>query len=263
MSRWPELFLFARSLRDESARGRFLLARARRLSLNSLRIVKVTMPEFGHPIWLRAGGSDYFTFHQVFSDRQYQHGVPIDARFIIDAGANIGFSAIFFAREYPKAKIFAIEPDEQNFDLLLKNTTSYPNIRCLKGALWPTETTLAIQNPASPNPASYMVGPTISHASHVLASFTPLGLLHAAGFEQIDIFKIDIEGAELDLFSDNSDSWISKTNVILVELHDSGRPGCGEAFFNAICRHRFNYFQRSETSIVQLNHRNHACGTAR
>ena len=253
MSRLHEVLLLARSLRDERARVRYILARARRSARNSRRVVSVTVPGFAFPIWLRAGGSDYFTFHQVFTDRHYQHGLSIAPNFIIDAGANVGFSSIYFAREYPKAKILAIEPDEGNFDLLIKNTEHYPNIQCFKGALWPTEAAIAIENPDAANPAAYAVRPIASSAPHALRAFTPLGLLHAARRERIDLFKIDIEGAELELFSHDSEQWINKTGVIMVELHDAVRPGCGEAFFKSICRQRFNYFQRSETSIVQFN----------
>src|SRR5271155_2886167 len=112
MSRLHEFFLLARSLRDEHARVRYVLDRARRSMRESRRVVSVTLPGFAHPIWLRAGCSDYFTFHQVFTDRQYEHGLSIDPTFIIDAGANVGFAAIYFARQYPRAQIISIEPDD-------------------------------------------------------------------------------------------------------------------------------------------------------
>jgi FkbM family methyltransferase len=245
-----ELVLLVRSLRYKQARVQYVLERALRSARDQRQVVTVKLPGFAHPIFLR--GSDYFTFHQIFTDKHYQHGLAIDPSFIIDAGANVGFAAIYFALEYPKAQIFSIEPDEENFDILLKNTTYYPNVRCFRGALWPTESPVEIANADATNPAAYTVRPAGPGAHHALSSFTPLALLRAAGREQIDVFKIDIEGAELELFSFGWQQWITKTGLIMVELHDSLRPGCGEAFFRSICHQRFSYFQRSETSIVQF-----------
>ena len=55
---------------------------------------------------------------------------------VLDAGANIGASAIYFARRYPNARIFALEPEQENYDLLLRNTHRYHNIIPIKAALW-------------------------------------------------------------------------------------------------------------------------------
>ncbi len=252
MTRLRDLVLLARSLRDERARIEYVLARARRSARNPRQVVSVTVPGLAHPVWLRAGGSDYFTFHQVFTDLQYQHGLTIDPSFIIDAGANIGLAAIFFAMQYPKAQIFSIEPDKDNFEILLRNTAPHPNVRCFQGALWPTESLIRIANPDEPNPAAYTMELADSSTPNPLPTFTPLSLLRLANQDSIDVFKIDIEGSELELFSVGAQEWLSRTKLLLVELHDAQRRGCGEAFFKGICHERFAFFQRKETVIVQF-----------
>jgi len=248
-----ELILLAKSLRDDQAQVLYTLARARRVAKNPRQVVSLTVPGLNYPISLRAGGPDYFTFHQIFVNLQYQHGLPIDPSFIIDAGANIGLAAILFAKQYPKAQIFSIEPDGENFRILVDNTAPYPNVRCFKAAVWPTESPLEIANPDADNPAAYTVRAADPASRGPLPGLTPFSLLRLANRERIDIFKIDIEGAELELFSNDCDQWLSRTTLLLVELHDAQRPGCGEAFFRSICRERFTYFQRSETSIVHFD----------
>ncbi len=47
---------------------------------------------------------------------------------IVDAGANIGVTSIYFANRYPGAKIFAVEAEASNFAMLVKNTQAYPSI---------------------------------------------------------------------------------------------------------------------------------------
>lgn len=56
-------------------------------------------------------------------------------------------------------------------------------------------------------------------------------LMDDYGLEKIDIFKIDVEGAEKELFSDSS-TWINKVNGLIIELHERGKPGCNRSFYN-------------------------------
>ncbi len=65
---------------------------------------------------------------------------------ILDAGANIGTASRFFSNQFPKAEIIAIEPDSENYEILIKNTEYNKNIQCLKGGLWSSDTNLSIVN---------------------------------------------------------------------------------------------------------------------
>jgi FkbM family methyltransferase len=255
---WPvtrlhELALFVKALRDDQARVQYVLARARRAAKDPRRVVRVDVPGFDYPLWMRVAGPDFFTFHQVFIKLEYRHGLPVDPSLIVDAGGNIGLAAVFFAKQYPSAQIFSIEPNDENFEILLQNTRPYSNIRCFKGAVWPTESQVRIANPEEENPASYTVQAANPDSKNALTAFTPLSLMRLAKREQIDIFKIDIEGAELELFGNGSEEWLGRTDLMLVELHDAQRPGCAQAFFSSICRERFTYYQRSETTIVRFD----------
>ena len=55
-------------------------------------------------------------------------------------------------------------------------------------------------------------------------------LMTAYNLDQIDILKMDIEGAEKEVFSDTS-SWIKKVNAIIIELHERMKPGCNRSFY--------------------------------
>ena len=45
------------------------------------------------------------------------------------------------------------------------------------------------------------------------------------GLRSIDLLKVDIEGAEHELFAQASDAWLSATRCIVVETHERFRPG--------------------------------------
>ena len=77
---------------------------------------------------LREGPTDRQVFEEVFVERVY---VPYLAMTpdptrggIVDLGANIGLSAVFLARAFPRAPMVAVEPDAGNFAVLLENLRS-------------------------------------------------------------------------------------------------------------------------------------------
>lgn len=84
------------------------------------------MPDFKHP-FLRVPSSNLFTHEAIIRNRGYQLKIHRQPQVIVDAGANIILSSLFFANQYPAAKIIAIEPRAKNFGLLQRNTALYPN----------------------------------------------------------------------------------------------------------------------------------------
>jgi len=59
--------------------------------------------------------------------RRYYERIVADGRqpLIIDCGANIGCASVWFATQYPKARILAVEPDPDNFRMLVRNSKPY------------------------------------------------------------------------------------------------------------------------------------------
>ena len=75
-------------------------------------------------------------------------------------------------------------------------------------------------------------------------------LLADSGFNEIDLLKIDIEGAEKEIFAaPDVDDWLSKVNVLTIELHDRMKRGCSYAFFKAISKYNWFFTFRGENLI--------------
>ena len=49
-------------------------------------------------------------FKAIFIRRNYRFPVDINPKLIIDGGAYVGYSSIYFSLKYPQAKIIAVEP---------------------------------------------------------------------------------------------------------------------------------------------------------
>jgi FkbM family methyltransferase len=107
----------------------------------------VDLPEFAHPIHMRAATSDLWVFDQIFLYKEMETDFGKDVAFIIDAEANIGLTSAYFAHRFPNARILALEVDRQNFELLAANIRPYPNITPLLKGLWYRRATLIIDDP--------------------------------------------------------------------------------------------------------------------
>jgi len=155
---------------------------------------------------------------RVFLEAQHKRGRrPL----IVDAGAHIGISTVFFALMFPTALVIAIEPEESNFDLLSKNTEGL-NVRCIKAAL-SSETQRA--RVLDPGEGHWAFRTESTNSEEGLPCVTLNSLYGEFGGSQAFPFlvKINIEGAEEELFARNTD-WVPNTGIIIIELHDKIMP---------------------------------------
>lgn len=165
--------------------------------------------------------NDEYNFAWVGRDAQVRaaYQTALDAGklpIIIDCGANIGLSCQYFAREFPKAQILAIEPDIENFKLAQENCVGLDNIRFFNAAIGSQAGFAAIDD-ASVDPNAFRVSRVGEGEGIEIKTIPDL----VAGIDNADVFivKVDIEGFERDLFKDNTE-WIQRCRVLVVELHD-------------------------------------------
>jgi FkbM family methyltransferase len=178
---------------------------------------------------LRVPSTDVPTYEQVFLNNEYDFRAIERPRVIVDAGANIGLASILFANRYPEAKIFAIEPERDNFSLLADNVRPYDNIVPLQAALWGENTTINLIDPGD-GAWGFMTEP--AGEGHAVSAITMDRLMSHYGIDYVDILKVDIEGAEKEVFADTS-AWIDRVGSIIVELHERLKSGCNRSFYNA------------------------------
>ena len=126
-------------------------------------VIRLPVPGTSRTIRLRNNRSDIRTYNQIFIHREYdfsrspqavnfssisaQEGAEVIRTKIIDCGANIGCSVIWFATQFPAADIIAIEPDLANFRLLQQNVGELDGVRLIHAALWSSVTSVVISNP--------------------------------------------------------------------------------------------------------------------
>lgn len=199
-------------------------------------LMEVRIANIQKPFFIRVPSTDVPTLKKVFIDKEYTLPSGIAPDTIIDAGANIGLASIFFANRFPLARILAIEPEVSNFQILKKNVEPYPNIVPIQAALWHQQEQIQLTDPGighwgfrTESRSETGSGQT----SNLVQAVTVGGILEEYGFSRIGILKVDIEGAEKEVFS-NSASWIDLVDMVIIELHDRIKFGCESAFYSAV-----------------------------
>ena len=189
--------------------------------------------------------------NSIFGFQEYQLPAikDFDPKLILDCGGNIGSAAVYFANKYPTAQIYSIEPEKNNFQLLTFNTAFYNNIHPIKSALWDKETFIRVEDRGF-GTWGFMTFETTADDPDAFQTTTVSKLLAESGFDEIDLLKFDIEGAEKEVFGvPNVDEWLSKVKVLVIELHDRMKRGCSYEFFKAVSKYKWFFAFRGENLI--------------
>jgi FkbM family methyltransferase len=214
-------------------RGLALLIRARATKRPGL--LEMKRPDVKFPFYLRIPSFDVPTFEQIFIRHAYNFQVKTPPQAIVDAGANIGLSSIYFSNRFPHSKIIAIEPEDGNFEMLKRNTRLYYNIVPVRGALWHENKPLHLVDPGLGEwgfmtQAQGSIDERFGVVRHEVPGITVETIMKEQRIERIDILKMDIEGAEREVFRDPS-SWLGRVDALIVELHERIKSGCNRSFY--------------------------------
>lgn len=203
------------------------------------------------PLWCRPGTSDEMVFWQVFIDLQYAPHAPIEApRFILDCGANVGYTASYFLTRFPAARVFAVEPDPGNAAMLRRNLTPYGGRAAVfETAVWSRPVGLVLSTTPFRDGrewARQVREARPDETPAMLATDIPK-LIAESREDRVGILKMDIEGAETEVFSADCSSWLPRVDAMMVELHDDAGAG---AFERAVRRHGFDISRHGELAIA-------------
>lgn len=174
---------------------------------------------------------------------------------IVDAGANIGASVVYFSKTFPNSTIFSIEPDHANWTLLEENTNTLKNVFNFHGAISNFDGDLTLYDPGRSDWGFVTSADEIATAKKlsVVSAISPNTiLLHEKTQNAVPfILKIDIEGGEETLFDGDVD-WMNRFPLVIIELHDWMIPfgGSSKNFFKALAKFDFDFVHRGENIFL-------------
>jgi FkbM family methyltransferase len=152
--------------------------------------------------YFRPFTSDAMVVRQHFFQRElapvvdYFKSISHDPKLMVDAGGNIGAATRFLQLHFPGLKSLIIEPSESNCRMIKKNIIS-DQFHLVQGALWYEEASLSFSGSAE----AWAIKVKASQSkSNTIPGYTLSEILKMAKWGSPDFIKIDIEGAEEEIF---------------------------------------------------------------
>lgn len=222
--------------------------------LGRAAVYTIHSPLARHPLRVRRGSSDINVFHQIFVEQEYQCLDDLrTVRFVLDCGANVGYSSAYFLSRFPDCQLTAVEPDPGNFTALERNLAPYGSrVKLVRAGVWSHATGLKLAETVYRDGREWarQVRPANAGEAPDFTG-TDIGtLLAESGHDRISLLKMDIEGAEAIVFAEGRATWLDKVDAFAIELHDDSVFGNGSEIFRAaIAGHDFILSESGELAI--------------
>jgi FkbM family methyltransferase len=194
----------------------------------------------------------YFQVAEIAGEQTYlRHGVRVEpGDVVLDVGANVGVAAAFFATQCGARAVHCFEPVHPVFELLRTNLaqlpacvpheqglssapgrvpiTYYPGASAMSGLYADPErdrdlvrTVLTNYGISPPDAEERLAGryepQELTCELRTLSSF-----LNEEAINEVDLLKIDVERAELDVLAGVEESDWPKIRQVVIEVHDEG-----------------------------------------
>ena len=190
--------------------------------------------------------SFFWQYKQIYVDKCYQFSAASKEPVVIDCGANVGLSALFFAQSFPKAKILAYEADADIHQCLSTNVKQLSNVDAIHKAIWTNNAGVQIRAEGADGGAVSITDaartinvPSVS-LSDVLAQHTTIAML-----------KMDIEGAEVEVIRSVKND-LHKCENIFIEYHSfTGQPQHLHELLSILANNNFRYYVKEEVVLSQ------------
>ena len=167
--------------------------------------------------------SYYNLFGEIFLQNMYFFKTEKKIPLILDCGANIGLAMFYFKYLYPKAHIKCFEPNPEALELLKKNIKEnhLSNIFVYPKALSDGMEEKRFYNPSgilACASAGFFINRT--HKGDFSEKKVKTNMLSKYINEEIDFLKVDVEGAESQVFKDLDISGkIKYISQAVIEFH--------------------------------------------
>lgn len=200
---------------------------------------------YAKPVLFRPKSTDIHLIKNILYEREYNVDLRgLNPQNILDVGANVGYTSVFFANAYPESRVFAFEPEMSNFELLKRNTSGYNHVLCSNLAIWNKKENLKTTSNDYDSWSFSLTESGEVQNGHTFQAISMNEVLQQVGGE-IDILKLDVEGAEKEIFTPESAAWLKRVKIIIVELHDRKKRGCSEALYRSLIINDIPFTQKN------------------
>jgi FkbM family methyltransferase len=180
--------------------------------------VDVDMRSLGPAVRLRSHTTDISVLKELLVGDSY---TPLperpDVRTVVDLGANVGLSFRWLRARYPDARFVCVEPEPGNAAVLRANVRAVDHDAIIHEAcIGGRERRVALATTSGE--WGFRMTDADADGDAALPVITMDALLQDAGIDRIGVLKVDIEGAEAEVFADCG-AWIDRVDLLSIECH--------------------------------------------
>lgn len=202
--------------------------------------------------WGAAANNTWFKTiveREIFEDNVYQRFVPVKAGdIVVDVGASVGPFA-WSIKDSGAARIICVEPHKELFKTLQKNAKTAECVNLAIGNSNGTETQLGLFN-------ENFIETQETGNSNLVDTITFKTLIKDYALDHINFLKLDCEGGEYSIFTDENIDWIcANVDYIVGEWHLSNEELKADfRHFRDKYLHLFNDIQVFSFDGVDIKH---------
>lgn len=214
------------------------------------RYTPLEVPLLGKSFLVADSMSFYYNYKEIFESEIYKFITTTNSPLIIDCGCNYGTSILYFKSIYPEAEIIGFEPDPYIFEIVKKNVKYYnlKNVVLYNKGLWSEETTLNFYSEKADGGRLEVANKStideiIQVETTVLSKFLK--------DKKVDLLKMDIEGAEIEVLKE-CEKYLNNVTNIFIEYHSfSNSKQELDILLSILTKNKFRY------QVNTINERKH------
>ena len=170
---------------------------------------------------------------------------------IIDCGSNIGLSILYFKQIFPNSKIFGFEADINNFNILKQNieTNGCTQVQIFNKAVWINDHGVSFNN-AGTESSRILIDNENKQTANIVPSIDLNNFLQE--FEKIDFLKVDVEGAEYEIFKHIQPQQLAKVDNLFLEYHGKSFETYKlNTIIDIISKHGFSLYIKTAADFLE------------
>jgi FkbM family methyltransferase len=205
---------------------------------------------FGKNITFPDGYWFLHSLEELFIEEVYKFTSTNPAPIILDCGANIGLSVVYFKRLFPTSSIIAFEPDKQIFDTMSSNLKGFDfkDVSLINKGVWNSQTTLSFVAEGT------LGGRIANEESKNSTKIISIDTVRLKDYleKPVDFLKLDIEGAEYEVLLDCADV-LNNVRTLFIEYHSTAnQPQHLDEILSIVSKAGFRYYIKEASHDVRF-----------